>query len=153
MTFLLRWVSNMLFDVPFPTPVRPKVMMSIGDSDIQFNQPLTTQIPIRWIWKIQSFKPDQKMDISVLLWSFLAKIWTDPFSPSGGTFSALVQCLEPDHVLDVFCQLLLEKEVLLLSSSPMKLTGKGNSFFLISDTPTHTVHPNTFRKVTPFLQL
>ena len=43
-----RMISNMLFDVPFPTLTKPTVSLSIGDKTIPFEQPLTTQIPTRY---------------------------------------------------------------------------------------------------------
>ena len=36
--------------------------------------------------------------------------------------TTLVQCLDPNHVIDVFFQLLLEENVLLISDSSSKLT-------------------------------
>ena len=37
----------MLYDVPFPTLTKPTVALNLGEHIIQFEQPLTTQIPTR----------------------------------------------------------------------------------------------------------
>ena len=44
---IFRLISNMLYDVPFPTLHKPTVALSIGDKTMHFDQPLTTQIPTR----------------------------------------------------------------------------------------------------------
>ena len=88
-----RMISNMLYDVPFPTLTKPTVELTIGDTSVQFDQPLTTQIPT-----------------------------------SGGTLTTLVQCLDSNHLLDVFFQLLLEENVLFISSNSTNLTATAEAF-------------------------
>ncbi|KAL5255927.1 hypothetical protein ACHWQZ_G011222 [Mnemiopsis leidyi] len=88
-----RLISNMLYDVPFPTLTKPTVSLTIGDKTIPFEQPLTTQIPT-----------------------------------SGGTVKTLLECLEPNHLLQVFFQLLLEENVLFISSSSLNLTATAEAF-------------------------
>ena len=47
---------------------------------------------------------------------------------SGGTLTTLLQCLDPNHLLQVFFQLLLEENVLFISSSSTYLTATAEAF-------------------------
>ena len=47
---------------------------------------------------------------------------------SGGTVKTLLECLEPNHLLQVFFQLLLEENVLFISSSSLNLTATAEAF-------------------------
>ena len=49
-----RYIGNLMLEVPFPSMMRPRVQMQIGNEMILFSLPVQTPLPLRWVWLLRS---------------------------------------------------------------------------------------------------
>ena len=112
--------------VPFPTFVRPRVQMQIGNENIIFSLPVQTPLPLRSVGN-ETTSVSLLISLSLSLSLFLSLYLSFSFSLSVSTHWSLLSSLEADSCLTLLALTLLEQKLVLHSSRPALLTWVGEA--------------------------